>query len=206
LYYGFCDVNAVIIRGDVDECYLICGILDYKMWRWYIFRWSCYCWIFSINFYFIVISAFRKHNFFVIAVFKIFCYTKPFSLYQEWGSSSCFYSCWWKYNWWKHPTGVLLKTCQSRYKRKRSCGKKLRLMPFFFHYYIATTLFILKCCVVCFSCTKEIYSIKLPGDPKLGEGKPENQNHAIIFTRGDALQTIDMNQVRTLSHDNLNIL
>lgn len=42
---------------------------------------------------------------------------------------------------------------------------------------------------------KEIYSIKLPGDPKLGEGKPENQNHAIIFTRGEAVQTIDMNQV-----------
>ncbi|XXG39232.1 hypothetical protein AAC387_Pa01g0246 [Persea americana] len=41
---------------------------------------------------------------------------------------------------------------------------------------------------------KEIYSIKLPGDPKLGEGKPENQNHAIIFTRGNAVQTIDMNQ------------
>ncbi|KAG6408203.1 hypothetical protein SASPL_131207 [Salvia splendens] len=30
--------------------------------------------------------------------------------------------------------------------------------------------------------------------PKIGEGKPENQNHAIIFTRGEALQTIDMNQ------------
>ncbi|KAJ7545907.1 hypothetical protein O6H91_08G015900 [Diphasiastrum complanatum] len=41
---------------------------------------------------------------------------------------------------------------------------------------------------------QEIYTIKLPGDPKIGEGKPENQNHAIIFTRGDALQTIDMNQ------------
>ncbi|QCE14943.1 callose synthase [Vigna unguiculata] len=41
---------------------------------------------------------------------------------------------------------------------------------------------------------QEIYSIKLPGDPKLGEGKPENQNHAIIFTRGEAVQTIDMNQ------------
>ncbi|XP_078444435.1 glucan synthase-like 8 [Wolffia australiana] len=40
----------------------------------------------------------------------------------------------------------------------------------------------------------EVYSIKLPGDPKLGEGKPENQNHAIVFTRGDAIQTIDMNQ------------
>jgi callose synthase len=42
---------------------------------------------------------------------------------------------------------------------------------------------------------KEIYSIKLPGNPILGEGKPENQNHAVIFTRGDAVQTIDMNQV-----------
>jgi hypothetical protein len=42
---------------------------------------------------------------------------------------------------------------------------------------------------------KEIYRIKLPGPAKLGEGKPENQNHAIIFTRGEALQTIDMNQV-----------
>lgn len=42
---------------------------------------------------------------------------------------------------------------------------------------------------------QEIYSIKLPGNPKLGEGKPENQNHAIIFTRGNAVQTIDMNQV-----------
>lgn len=42
---------------------------------------------------------------------------------------------------------------------------------------------------------KEIYRIKLPGPAKLGEGKPENQNHAIIFTRGEALQAIDMNQV-----------
>ncbi|KAK8472649.1 hypothetical protein PHAVU_002G271904 [Phaseolus vulgaris] len=41
---------------------------------------------------------------------------------------------------------------------------------------------------------QEIYRIKLPGAAKLGEGKPENQNHAIIFTRGEALQTIDMNQ------------
>ncbi|EXB72969.1 Callose synthase 12 [Morus notabilis] len=40
----------------------------------------------------------------------------------------------------------------------------------------------------------EIYRVKLPGPLKLGEGKPENQNHAIIFTRGDAVQTIDMNQ------------
>ncbi|KAI6697341.1 hypothetical protein NL676_017460 [Syzygium grande] len=40
----------------------------------------------------------------------------------------------------------------------------------------------------------EIYRIKLPGPFKLGEGKPENQNQGIIFTRGDAVQTIDMNQ------------
>ncbi|KAF8409240.1 hypothetical protein HHK36_005314 [Tetracentron sinense] len=40
----------------------------------------------------------------------------------------------------------------------------------------------------------EIYRVRLPGPLKLGEGKPENQNHAIIFTRGDAVQTIDMNQ------------
>ncbi|KAK6925713.1 1,3-beta-glucan synthase subunit FKS1-like, domain-1 [Dillenia turbinata] len=42
--------------------------------------------------------------------------------------------------------------------------------------------------------TKVIYRIKLPGPAILGEGKPENQNHAIIFTRGEGLQTIDMNQ------------
>jgi callose synthase len=41
---------------------------------------------------------------------------------------------------------------------------------------------------------QEIYSIELPGEVILGEGKPENQNHAIVFTRGEALQTIDMNQ------------
>uniref|UniRef100_A0A164XW84 1,3-beta-glucan synthase n=1 Tax=Daucus carota subsp. sativus TaxID=79200 RepID=A0A164XW84_DAUCS len=42
---------------------------------------------------------------------------------------------------------------------------------------------------------EEIYRIKLPGSPTdIGEGKPENQNHAIIFTRGEALQAIDMNQ------------
>ncbi|GLJ07080.1 hypothetical protein SUGI_0057310 [Cryptomeria japonica] len=41
---------------------------------------------------------------------------------------------------------------------------------------------------------QQIYRIKLPGPANIGEGKPENQNHAIIFTRGEALQTIDMNQ------------
>lgn len=45
------------------------------------------------------------------------------------------------------------------------------------------------------SILQEVYRIELPGPPNIGEGKPENQNHAIIFTRGEALQTIDMNQV-----------
>lgn len=48
--------------------------------------------------------------------------------------------------------------------------------------------------VFCFE--QVIYKIKLPGKPILGEGKAENQNHAIIFTRGEALQAIDMNQVQ----------
>ena len=39
-----------------------------------------------------------------------------------------------------------------------------------------------------------LYKVRLPGNPILGEGKPENQNHAIIFTRGEHLQTLDMNQ------------
>ncbi|KAG7551365.1 1-3-beta-glucan synthase subunit FKS1-like domain-1 [Arabidopsis thaliana x Arabidopsis arenosa] len=41
---------------------------------------------------------------------------------------------------------------------------------------------------------QEIYRIRLPGPAKIGEGKPENQNHALIFTRGETLQAIDMNQ------------
>ena len=32
----------------------------------------------------------------------------------------------------------------------------------------------------------------------MGEGKPNNQNHALIFTRGEAIQAIDMNQDATL--------
>ncbi|TYZ60536.1 hypothetical protein PybrP1_003069 [[Pythium] brassicae (nom. inval.)] len=40
----------------------------------------------------------------------------------------------------------------------------------------------------------EVYRVELPGDPIIGEGKPENQNHAIIFSRGELLQCIDMNQ------------
>ena len=51
-----------------------------------------------------------------------------------------------------------------------------------------------------------IYKIKLPGPALLGEGKPENQNHAIIFTRGEGLQTIDMNQVTYYSFCSIQIL
>ncbi|CAI5708036.1 unnamed protein product [Peronospora effusa] len=40
----------------------------------------------------------------------------------------------------------------------------------------------------------EVYRYELPGNPILGEGKPENQNVALPFTRGEYLQTIDMNQ------------
>ncbi|GLE11127.1 hypothetical protein PINS_up023435 [Pythium insidiosum] len=40
----------------------------------------------------------------------------------------------------------------------------------------------------------EVYRYELPGDPILGEGKPENQNNALQFTRGEFIQTIDMNQ------------
>jgi callose synthase len=42
---------------------------------------------------------------------------------------------------------------------------------------------------------EEVYRVQLPGPMRLGEGKPENQNHALIFTRGDGVQAIDMNQV-----------
>ena len=40
----------------------------------------------------------------------------------------------------------------------------------------------------------EVYRVRLAGNPVIGEGKPENQNHAMIFTRSEFLQTIDMNQ------------
>ena len=40
----------------------------------------------------------------------------------------------------------------------------------------------------------EVYRYELPGQPILGEGKPENQNIALQFTRGEFVQTIDMNQ------------
>ena len=39
-----------------------------------------------------------------------------------------------------------------------------------------------------------LYKVRLPGNPIIGEGKPENQNHAMIFAHGEYLQTLDMNQ------------
>ena len=50
------------------------------------------------------------------------------------------------------------------------------------------------------SSVEEIYRIRMPYNVYtgrgivIGEGKPENQNHAICFAFGESLQTIDMNQ------------
>src|SRR5260370_21609816 len=41
---------------------------------------------------------------------------------------------------------------------------------------------------------KPKFSIALPGNPILGDGKADNQNHALIFYRGEYLQLIDANQ------------
>ncbi|KAG0173582.1 1,3-beta-D-glucan synthase [Apophysomyces sp. BC1034] len=41
---------------------------------------------------------------------------------------------------------------------------------------------------------KPKYRIRLPGTPILGDGKSDNQNHALIFYRGEFLQLIDANQ------------
>ncbi|RCH98039.1 1,3-beta-D-glucan synthase, partial [Rhizopus stolonifer] len=38
------------------------------------------------------------------------------------------------------------------------------------------------------------FRVRLPGNPILGDGKSDNQNHAIIFYRGEFLQLIDANQ------------
>ena len=38
------------------------------------------------------------------------------------------------------------------------------------------------------------YRVELPGQPILGNGKSDNQNHAIIFSRGNIIQAIDANQ------------
>ncbi|KAE9396054.1 1,3-beta-glucan synthase [Gymnopus androsaceus JB14] len=41
---------------------------------------------------------------------------------------------------------------------------------------------------------KPKFRVELPGNPILGDGKSDNQNHAIIFYRGEYLQLIDANQ------------
>lgn len=41
---------------------------------------------------------------------------------------------------------------------------------------------------------KPYYRIRLSGNPILGDGKADNQNHAIIFYRGEYIQVIDANQ------------
>jgi 1,3-beta-glucan synthase len=38
------------------------------------------------------------------------------------------------------------------------------------------------------------FRIELPGNPILGDGKSDNQNHAIVFARGEYIQLIDANQ------------
>ncbi|GAC76596.1 1,3-beta-glucan synthase [Moesziomyces antarcticus T-34] len=38
------------------------------------------------------------------------------------------------------------------------------------------------------------FRVELPGNPILGDGKSDNQNHAIIFNRGEYVQLIDANQ------------
>ena len=41
----------------------------------------------------------------------------------------------------------------------------------------------------------ECYRVRLPGEPiRVGEAKPNNQNHALPFLKGCAIQAIDMNQ------------
>ncbi len=46
----------------------------------------------------------------------------------------------------------------------------------------------------------EVYRVRLPQNKYsvrgviLGEGKPENQNHATIFAHHEGIQAIDMNQ------------
>lgn len=56
-------------------------------------------------------------------------------------------------------------------------------------------------CLIDGSCTvlangdrKPKFRIKLSGNPLLGDGKSDNQNHAIIFTRGEYIQLVDANQ------------
>ena len=43
-------------------------------------------------------------------------------------------------------------------------------------------------------CRRPKFWIELPGNPILGDGKLDNQNHTIIFYHGEYLQLIDVNQ------------
>ena len=45
--------------------------------------------------------------------------------------------------------------------------------------------------------TRALVEVLLPGAPIVGEGKPENQNHAMVCVHQEFLQTLDMNQVST---------
>ncbi|KAF9579979.1 1,3-beta-D-glucan synthase, partial [Lunasporangiospora selenospora] len=38
------------------------------------------------------------------------------------------------------------------------------------------------------------FRVRLPGNPILGDGKSDNQNHAMIFARGEYIQLVDANQ------------
>ena len=38
------------------------------------------------------------------------------------------------------------------------------------------------------------YRIRLSGNPILGDGKSDNQNHSLIFCRGEYIQLVDANQ------------
>ncbi|KAF9962526.1 1,3-beta-D-glucan synthase [Mortierella alpina] len=38
------------------------------------------------------------------------------------------------------------------------------------------------------------FQIRLPGNPILGDGKSDNQNHSVIFARGEYVQLVDANQ------------
>lgn len=71
---------------------------------------------------------------------------------QEWGTPSCFHSCWWKYNWCKHFKSVLFKACQSRYKWKRSGGENFLLMSAFAHQIVLPLNF----------CRSETYYLAFP--------------------------------------------
>lgn len=50
------------------------------------------------------------------------------------------------------------------------------------------------CLILDSGARKPRYRIRLSGNPILGDGKSDNQNHAVIFTRGEYIQLVDANQ------------